>query len=69
VKFWHKEEVRFTVLTRVCVMSSVLGLVVIVASFVTVDNLVEVFVGVVVNFLVVVVWFLGSDYVGWNDFG
>jgi hypothetical protein len=55
VKFWHKEEVRLTVLTSVCVMSSVLGLVVIVASFVTVDNLVEVFVGVVVNFLVVVV--------------
>lgn len=35
-------------------------MVVTVASFVIVDNLVDVFVGIVVNFLVVVFWFLGQ---------
>jgi hypothetical protein len=45
-----------------------MGLVVIVATVVTVDSLLDVFVGVVVvNFLVVVVWLLGQGVSGMED--
>jgi len=60
--------VRPTVLTKVCVRTWVMGLVVIVATVVTVDSLLDVFVGVVVvNFLVVVVWLLGQGVSGMED--